>query len=291
MRKEALNFPKSILIETLNICQGECKFCPYKEIRSNEKPTYLDYERYQQIIEEISQYDIQRITLFNNNEPLIDKRISEFINYAYKKLNNVEITLSTNGRLLTKEVLKKLKESGLTHLYISIPTIEAENYKKIMGNNIESILKLLIEINDKELLKMIRIAVPKTKYYDYSKMQETLEKYLICAWELEYKENWNMYNTFNEIVDSIEYTGPCDRPLDQMVISSNGNVIICCRDWRYENVIGNIYYNSLYEIWHSEKMKIIQNLIIEQDYNKIDCCKDCNMNNKFYNNKLKRRTK
>ena len=74
-----------------------------------------------------------------------------------------------------------------------------------------------------------------------------------------------------------------------MVISSNGNVIVCCRDWNYENVVGNIYNNTIYDIWHNEKMKKIQRLIIEQNYNAIDCCKDCNMNNKYYN-EIKRRT-
>lgn len=290
MRKEALIFPKSILIETLNICQGECKFCPYQNIRAGEKTTFLNFERYKEMIKEISYYDVKRLTLFDNNEPLIDPRIYEFIKYAYDNLNDVELTLSTNGRLLSKEVLIKLKESGLTHLYVSIPTVNKENYYHLMGNDIIPILNLLKGIDDKKLLKMIRIAVPKTKYYEPSEMTKELGKYTICAWDLEYRGAWNMESIFDEITDHLDYTGPCDRPLDQMVISSNGNVIICCRDWKYENIIGNIYENTLYEIWHNEKMTEIQKLIVEQNYNAINCCKDCNMNIAYYNQKIKRRT-
>ena len=283
MRKEALDFPKSILIETCNICQGECKFCPYKEIRATEEPIYLNFERYKGLIEEIANHDVKRLTLFNNNEPLIDKRICDFVKYAHDNLNNMEITLSTNGILLTKEILIKLKEAGLTYLYVSIPSVQDKYYTELMGRSIKNLLNILTDVKDKELIKMIRIAVPKTKYYDYDSFQEQLGQYLICAWDLEYKENWGIQKKFNSIIDELEYTGPCDRPLDQMVISSNGNVIICCRDWNYENIIGNIYDQSIYEIWHSEKMKNIQRLIIEQNYNAIDCCKDCNMNNTFYN--------
>ena len=123
MRKEALDFPKSILIETFNVCQGECKFCPYKEIRATEEPIYLNFERYKELIDEISKHNVQRLTLFNNNEPLIDKRIFDFIKYARDKLDKMEITLSTNGILLTKELLYKLKEAGLTYLYVSIPSV------------------------------------------------------------------------------------------------------------------------------------------------------------------------
>lgn len=283
MRKEALDFPKSILIETFNVCQGECKFCPYKEIRATEEPIYLNFERYKGLIDEISKHDVKRLTLFNNNEPLIDKRICNFVKYAHDNLDKMEITLSTNGILLTKEILIKLKKAGLTYLYVSIPSVHDEYYTELMGRSIKNLLNVLTDVKDKELIKMIRIAVPKTKYYDHKSLQEQLGQYLICVWDLEYKENWNIQNKFNSIVDKIEYTGPCDRPLDQLVISSNGNVIICCRDWNYENVVGNIYDNTIFDIWHSEKMENIQKLIIEQNYNAIDCCKDCNMNNMFYN--------
>lgn len=288
MRKEALDFPKSILIETFNVCQGECKFCPYKEIRAAEKPIYLDFERYKTLINEISKHNVKRLTLFNNNEPLIDKRICDFVKYAYDNLDNMEITLSTNGILLTKELLIKLRKAGLTYLYVSIPSVNDEYYTELMGRSIKNVLNVLSDVEDKELIDMIRIAVPKTKYYDHELLQKQLGQYLICVWDLEYKGNWYIQDKFNSIIDEIKYTGPCDRPLDQMVISSNGNVIICCRDWNYENVVGNIYDNNIYDIWHSEKMKNIQRLIIEQNYNAIDCCKECNMNNTFYNN-IKRR--
>lgn len=288
MRTKALDFPKSILIETSNKCQGQCLFCPYSTIRHHEKPIFMDFVRYQEIINEIANYDVKRLTLFNNNEPLLDSRIYDFLQYAHKKMSNIEITLSTNGRLLTEDILIKLKKSGLTYLYISIPTVNEKNYKNIMGNDVTEILSLLNSINDKEIIKMIRIAVPKTKYYNLDELNEKLSKYLICSWDLEYKENWNIDEAFNVIVDEEKYLGPCDRPLDQMVISSNGDVIICCRDWRYENVVGNIYTDSIYNIWHSNKMKKLQRLIIEQKYDDIDCCKDCNMN---INSCIRRRKK
>ncbi len=282
MRTEALDFPKSILIETSNRCQGQCLFCPYSSIRKQEKTIYLDFSRYQEIINEIANYNIQRLTLFNNNEPLLDQRIYDFIQYAYEKMPNLEITLSTNGRLLTRNTLLKLKKSGLTYLYISIPTVNESEYQMIMGNNIKKIVSLLNCINDKEIIKMIRIAVPRTKFYNIDELNDKLKKYLICSWDLEYKESWNIDDSFSIISDDEKYLGPCDRPLDQMVISSNGDVIICCRDWKYDNIVGNIYFDSVYNIWHSKKMKNIQKLIIEQNYDEIACCKDCNMNINSY---------
>lgn len=282
MRTKALDFPKSILIETSNKCQGQCLFCPYSTLRNHEKTTYLNFLKYQEIINEIANYDVQRLTLFNNNEPLLDQRIYDFVKYANRIIPNVEITLSTNGRLLTHDILLNLKESGLTHLYISIPTISPTEYKIVMGSDVERIISLLTCLDDIELYNMIRIAVPKTRFYNADEMNKVLNKYLICSWDLEYKESWNIDKKFATISDGEKYLGPCDRPLDQMVISSNGEVLICCRDWKYENVVGNIYNNSLYNIWHSDEMKKLQKLIIEQKYDEIECCKDCNMNINSY---------
>lgn len=287
MRKVALDFPKSILIETSSMCQGQCKFCPYNHIRKKEKKFFLDMGRYKELIAEISKYDVKRVSLFNNNEPLLDKRINDFIKFAYENIKDVEITLSTNGILLTMDKLKELKDSGLTTLYVSIPTIDKEDYKKIMGMPCERILKLLCSIDDEDLIKMIRIAVPKTKYYNHELMNMLLNRYLICEWDLEYKESWKIDNEYNNMIDTIQYTGPCDRPLDQMVINSDGNVIICCRDWNCQNIVGNIYEDCLYNIWHSEKMQQIQEHISRQEYDYIECCKDCNMNQNYYVKTLK----
>ena len=44
-----------------------------------------------------------------------------------------------------------------------------------------------------------------------------------------------------------------DRPLNSATILSNGDVVACCMDWRREEVLGNIYKDPIYKIWHSDK--------------------------------------
>ena len=282
IRTEALDFPKSILIETYNLCQGECKFCPYKELRSNDEPTLLSTSKFKELIDEISKYEITRLTLFNNNEPLLDKRIYDFINMSYELMPNVEIGLSSNGRVITKEVLNKLLDNHLTTLYISIPCVNRDDYKSVMGLYPDRLFELLDSIDDERLLQMIRIAVPITKYLDEDEMMNKFNKYKVCIWNLEYKSSWGIHDKFMEVARDDSIAGLCDRPMDQAVISSNGDVIICCRDWQSQNVVGNVYNSSLYDIWHSEGMRGIQQLIAAGKYSEIDCCKDCVINKEAY---------
>ena len=282
IRTEALDFPKSILIETYSLCQGECKFCPYEEIRREKEVDILSEKKYLELLEEISNHKINRLTLFNNNEPLLDKRIYKFIKKAHDVMPDTEITLSSNGRVVTTDVLNKLLESGLTTLYISIPCINREDYKKVMGVYPDRIFKVLDSIEDERLLKMIVIASPITKYLNKEEMDKRFNKYKKCAWNLEYKESWGIHDKFNEVAKEDSIAGLCDRPMDQAVISSNGDVLICCRDWQSQNIVGNVYNNTLYDIWHSKPMRIIQQLIAKEKYNQVECCKDCAINKRSY---------
>lgn len=284
MRKVALDFPKSILIETCNNCQGKCFFCPYDEIRRKEKTIFLDFKVITRLVDEIANHKFERLTLFNNNEPLLDNRIYDIIAYAHQKMPDIEITLSTNGRLLSQECLKKLKTSGLSTLYISIPSLKEEEYREMMSYDLSKIVKIIDGICNPEIIKMIRIAIPRTKYYDNDEFVSffKLRNIDLCSWDVEYKEDWNIANKIKNIVDFSNYSGPCDRPMDQAVILADGDMVICCRDWNKDNIIGNVKDKTIYEIWKNQKMIDIQENIASFSYDKIAACKNCSLNYTCY---------
>jgi len=290
MRTKPLLFPKSILIETCNLCQGSCLFCPYFKIRKGQKKELLEYKIIKKLINEMTDYYVERLTLFNNNEPLLDDRIYKIIKFAHKVLPKVEITLSTNGRCLTKDKIYQLYKTGLTTLYISIPTLDPIFYNKIMGYEIIKILQVLDDINDSNILDMIKIAVPITKYFKEEEFNNYFNKknIRICSWHAEYKENWGIDEAIKPIVDFNQYIGPCDRPMDQAVILFNGNMVICCRDWHEQNVIGNIKDNTIYELWKNDKMISIQKKIARQKYDEIECCRTCSLNFNCYKRMVKK---
>ncbi|MBE7074217.1 MAG: radical SAM protein [Clostridiales bacterium] len=278
-RTEPTQFPNSVLIETFNKCHGGCEFCPYRVLRKDEKPHLMPMEVIKKLLDEISNYDnVKRITLFNNNEPLLDKRIYEVVAYTKQTNPNVESTLSTNGRLYTPQVGRKLYDAGLTTLYISIPSLEKNSYKKLMDFEVAGILKAIMDTDEEVRKNMIRIAVPKTYAYNEKDFIEFFGKLgtKICSWNLEYRESWNCFD-FKKLSENVEIKKykPCDRPMDQAVILSNGNMVICCRDWEEKTVVGNVYNSTIKEVWQGEKMKAIQTKIANKDYNSVCVCCDC----------------
>ena len=44
------------------------------------------------------------------------------------------------------------------------------------------------------------------------------------------------------------------RPLGEMVVSFNGDVVLCCNDMTQEEIVGNLKKSSIEEVWNGEIM-------------------------------------
>ena len=273
MRKTAREFPKSVCLETFNLCNGSCIFCPYVRVHDNK--ILLEDKYVFSIIDEAANMNIERFSLFNNNEPLLDDRIYDFIAYARKKMPNVRMTLSSNGKIITTEKLLKVIKNGIDNFYISIPTLDEEISHKIMGINAMDIVEKIMGLPN-ELYKNIRIAVPMSRYFDKEIYKRVFEPYAIrvITWEMEANAEWPEFETIKKLAQ-MKYEYGCDRPLDQAIISSNGDVLLCCRDWKHEVVLGNIKEKTLLDIWHSEQMKCYQMKFEEGNQKDIPLCSSC----------------
>lgn len=96
-----------IQIETLAGCNYRCGFCPIGQI---DMPMgRMTKETFENIIKQLKYFEGE-LDLFFRNEPLLDKRIFEFVKYA-KENTRANIVLQTNGSLLTKEKLDILTSS------------------------------------------------------------------------------------------------------------------------------------------------------------------------------------
>lgn len=277
--KHRLVFPKTILIETMSVCNGKCQMCAYPDLKEKQNDV-LDTEVFNNIINQLVDKNMKRITLYCNNEPLLDERIYELIAYTKKNNRTAQIDISTNAKVLDYKKAKALKDAGLDLLWISIPTLDAEKYNELMGGSLDVVLKNIDEIFEKEVGLQIVIGATETKYYK----EEIFREYFgprnirFYSWPLE-NRGGNVKQFEKYKAEATEYNWkPCDRPLDQMVILSNGDVVICCGDWRHEVVFGNVYHSTLEEIWNSDITRKYQKYIEEDLYCNIPICARCSEN-------------
>ena len=81
-------------------------------------------------------------------------------------------------------------------------------------------------------------------------------------------------------------TYPCLAPSEMLIVTINGNVLICYEDYYKKYVMGNIFENSIDEVWNSSDFINIRNLLSQGKRSDVfGICQKCNnMNHKSYQN-------
>jgi radical SAM protein with 4Fe4S-binding SPASM domain len=275
MRKVALPFPKTISIETNSLCNGNCMFCPYNAENEIRKATVLNAAVVYRVIDEAAKENIEQLVFYINNEPILDDRMIGFIRYARERMHNNKLIFSSNGKSLSSEIIADLITSGINRFHITIPTLDSRHFKMIMGFELSPVL-FAIQALSPDMWKYIRISIPKTKYYNKVDFDIFFGKRGIKfeSWEMEANTRWSIYENIASI-STLQFGLGCDRPLDTMFISSNGDVITCSRDWKHDNVMGNVYDSTIKEIWESDRMKRLQQFVIDKNFATISCCSTC----------------
>ncbi|MDR1359962.1 MAG: SPASM domain-containing protein, partial [Deltaproteobacteria bacterium] len=67
----------------------------------------------------------------------------------------------------------------------------------------------------------------------------------------------------------------CDLFLKQAYIVENGDMILCCHDWRQTVVLGNIAKSSIREIWNSPSFLDRIYEYYARDFRNIAICRSC----------------
>ena len=122
-------------IETAAACNMDCSFCPYP--LKEDKTTKLSFEHIKNIIDQVDVNDkkFKYITFSQFNEPLLDNRIFDIIDYAKK--SGFKVKMVTNGLLLNKENninnIIRLKPE----LLISLQVLDSNIHKEARGLNLD----------------------------------------------------------------------------------------------------------------------------------------------------------
>jgi radical SAM protein with 4Fe4S-binding SPASM domain len=241
-----LSYPKFIEIETINKCNMSCSFCPTNKKNDIRKFTIMDEKLFKKIIEEISYIDNEVLVYFHsNNEPLLDQRIPEFIQYAKENLSNTKAILgmSTNGTLLSEEIFLKLTQ------YLDILIIN--NYSENM-----------------QLIKTVKNIYNR---YRYNEFTADITINLRNVKEVIKNVGGNSPNySYNKPINI-----QCLLPFEQMVIRPDGKISLCCKDVYGQYTLGDIRYETISSIWNND---IYNNLRkkMRLGRNNIQLCSNCN---------------
>lgn len=118
--------PSSCNIMLTNRCNMRCVMC--RQWREEPK-LELSTDKWKKIIDDLKKNGIRNIH-FTGGEPLLRADLTELVSFA--RGNGFTIGMTTNGMLLTTDVLGKLIDAGLRSVALSMDALSGE-YEKIRG--------------------------------------------------------------------------------------------------------------------------------------------------------------
>ncbi len=285
IRSSESDFPLKILMELTNRCNLLCIMCPRNSLI--RETVDLDFNLFQKLIDEISKYEIQRLWLYNIGESMLHPRFFEMLEYVNKYPSIHPLWLSTNGNLLDELNAKKLLNSGLDFLNLSLNALDRENYKKIspksdfnlVMKNLNNFLSLKKKMNKrKPFFRIQMIDIPIVHHQIGKFFEEWGPKVdIINVNRLEKFIGQRDIPTNVDIIDErVVNTEPCKR-IDRgfMYIFSNNKVGICATDFNCINCIGDVSEMSINEIWTGDVFKRLYLDIKNKRYDKVPLCYAC----------------
>ena len=111
-------------------CNYKCFYCPLNDPNYRPKEEELSTPKAEVLIDEIVNSGVKAL-IINGGEPLLRDDLCQLIQYASGK--SLDVTLSSNMSLMTKGVVTKFKEAGLTNIIVSLDTVSRETYVSLKG--------------------------------------------------------------------------------------------------------------------------------------------------------------
>ena len=127
------SFPLSLDFETNNFCNLKCRMCLFSSdlYPDNKRPKgFLNVNSFKRLTDEGSEHALPAMTFGFESEPLLHPHLPQMVEYA-RSHGVMDIRVGTNGMLLDLDMSKRLIDSGLTRLEISVDAIDPQTYSSI----------------------------------------------------------------------------------------------------------------------------------------------------------------
>lgn len=292
-----LKAPLILYIDPCGACNFDCNFCPcYRsDFMKEERHKMMSFDLFRKIVNDMEQFEekVKVVYLYGFGEPLLNKNLPEMAAYLKKKNVCREIRIYTNGALLSPEMNKKLVDSGIDLIRISVVGLSNKDYKEISNVDMEYTVFVdnIRDLYEKSRgkaevsVKIANAAIRNEK--DAELFFDTFESISDYIFIEDIVEGWP---EFEEIIlpqDSISADNwiwkknkkkgfsICTYGLTNMVVYSNGYISACPADWKYGTQYGDVRETSLKKLWHSKKLKDFQLKHLEGKRSEISVCNNC----------------
>lgn len=253
-------FPKTVAVESSAYCNSRCIMCPSSTM--SRKKGIMSWSRFADIADECAEHGVQKLYLSGFGESLLDKGLEEKVSYAHSR--GVNTSIVTNASLLDRSRALGLIEAGLDEVNVSLDGASADVYNRIrVGLDFDSVVENVRTLASARRGGRPRIQIEMVLLGSNSSQIPALRReWARVADSILVRQPQDWLKSVS--LDPVVYTPhrgregawpPCIYPFTQLSVYWDGTVPVCCLDYDAEGSVGVQGSESLYAIWHGEKLK------------------------------------
>ena len=272
-RDRARRLPDIVQIESTNICNAKCVFCPRDEM--HRRQGVMDMELFKKIVDECAALGITHVRVHNYGEPFLDRQLVEKVRYA-KQQGIKEVGMISNGSLITEEIARGMIDAGLDAINISVDAAGKEVFERTRLNleydtvigNIRTLARLRNEAgrtHPKLILSFVR-------QNNSADEQAFIREWSQIADKIHITDLHNWAGTLNTKSD-VHF--PCYRLWLTFTVLWDGRVSLCCADFDGRHILGDLRTSTIAQVWNSPAYRAVRRQHLESGGPEI--CRSCDL--------------
>jgi len=245
-------------LDLTGLCNRTCYFCPRTFKSYPNVNEHMTFETIKIVLAELRSINFKGvIELAGRGEPTLHAEFEKVVDLVTAQPRNWKVRVTTNGYRIEKlwPVYAKIDDLILnTYSNQEESDYRREKYPRLQNGQLVDHYFKPDTLSVEEINKLGRQADTKNpgSYFNY------------------------LFNNRAGVFSDERVDDGCWHPMRQIFIDYKGNYQMCCNDWKYQIIIGNVHERSLLDMYENdEKMNRIRWQLLQGNRAAIVGCRSC----------------
>jgi MoaA/NifB/PqqE/SkfB family radical SAM enzyme len=199
---------------------------------------------------------------------------------------------TSNGSTLTEELCGKIIDCGLDHIRISVVGLDDQSYRDltVTFGDYEKIRQNVARLYQEKKRRKSRLGTVKTNdtgmtpeqrsrfERDFNDISDMVQIDTLMGWSLSEAKDFMLGRTVSTGMDSISPLRGrvvCPEPFSRLAVNYDGLVSVCCVDWSFGTIVGDLRVESMTDIWNGERLREFRLAHLRGRRDTIPACAQC----------------
>lgn len=295
-----LDTPYNLKVEVSSFCNARCVYCAHAKKDHGVYEGNMSMELFEKILRDSKEFPrkYKVMEMFSFGESMCNVNLEKMIRMAKDADVAEKINFTTNGLLINPKRADELVAAGTDIIRISLQGLDAQAYwdvckVKVDFDKFVENLRYLYEHkgNCSVRMKIADVAIANIHNGEerfkeiFGPIADTIfvEHIIPMYADVDYnKIDSSIYDTSingREKIAQTEVHKVCNRPFYRLRVAADGKITAACCDIPNDTYYGNIYEESLLNVWNGARRNAFLKMQLKGERFKHPICKTCSIPN------------